>query len=306
MMMISHVYQRLHLPLAAKYYALAAASLAGVLGDDHLLDIVPRGILMAASADYEQGAAFSFLHLAEEGLYFRYHLQGKHPADIEETESVMLGLTVLKQFAHVHDVELDALISQSLLKLAVFDQITDVIAGAGTPDLYATQESVRDNFAEQLGAVLLSDSGAERIIRWRALGITWQVTLENDYETTIAGERFCALTQVLLADLASVELGLPPTIVSIQLSTSDEESNAEALVSNDGRAWEISVPRKLDGADATMGITENRCRHYSDLGRSIAAAHERCNACDRAGIRRWTSWKAHAGNHIRQSVSKVR
>jgi hypothetical protein len=120
----------------------------------------------------------------------------------------------------VHDVELDALISQSLLKLAVFDQITDVIAGAGTPDLYTTQESVRDNFAEQLGAVLLSDSGAERIIRWRALGITWQVTFENDYETTIAGERFCALTQVLLADLASVELGLPPTTVSIQLSTS--------------------------------------------------------------------------------------
>jgi hypothetical protein len=28
------------------------------------------------------------------------------------------------------------------------------------------------------------------------------------------------------------------------------------LVSNDGRAWEISVPRKLDGTDATMGITE--------------------------------------------------
>jgi hypothetical protein len=256
MAMISRIYDRLRLPLAAKFYALAVAYLASKLGEDELLDLVPRGVLMAADADYQQGAILNFMTLAESGLYWRYHLQGKHPADMEETEGVMLAWTVLAQYAKIHDKELAEQINAALRNLGVLDQIQTVLDESGHVETYETPDSFAERFGDQLGAVPFSDAGPVRTVTWRELGITWQVHFTNDYETTRAGERFCALAQVSLADLATEELALIPTRVSIHLRASDTGASAQPLPSNDGRAWEVSVPRHLKTGEFSSGIIE--------------------------------------------------
>lgn len=121
---------------------------------------------------------------------------------------------------------------------------------------YASKESFAKLFADQLGAIPFADTGPERVVSWRALGITWRVRFGNDYQTTRAGERFCALAQILLADFADVELALLPTEVSINLRTAEASSSADALPSNEGRAWEVSVPRELDSKDVGRGIAQ--------------------------------------------------
>jgi len=256
MLMIAHVYERLNLPMASKYYGLAAANVAITLGDDKQFDIAPRGVLIAANADYMQGAFFNFLNLADEGLHLRYQIQGKHPAHIQETEQVVLALAVLTQFAKRHDQELYDNLEDRLQKLDILDVLGEILDGADGDAPYPTPESFAQQFAEQLGAVPFADSGAERWVSWSALGISWHVRFANDYDTTRAGERFCALAQILLADMANVELALLPTEITIHLRTTDDKSSADALPSNDGRAWEVAVPRQLSSDDLDRGISE--------------------------------------------------
>ena len=56
MLMIARLYLELRLPAAAKAHGLAVATSALQSADEDLADLVPRGLLIAAHADFASGA----------------------------------------------------------------------------------------------------------------------------------------------------------------------------------------------------------------------------------------------------------
>lgn len=241
MAIISQIYQQLHLHQASKYYALGFAHLALNLGDETLLDMVPRGVLLAAQADYESGALVSYIGLCDAGLHLRYRIEGHHPGYIREGGQALYGLVVLKAYSSLHDPDLDSHLAERLRALDVLDEIDQVIVDAGARDPWKERQAFADHYAAEMGVAAFSDAGPEREISWRALGITWRVRFKNDYATTRAAERFCAFAQIILADLADVDLALLPTDITIDLKAT-ETTSAEARPSNEGRRWDIEVP----------------------------------------------------------------
>ncbi len=242
MAMIAEIYHELHLHFASKYYALALAHLALNVKDPDLLNMAPRGVLMAATSDYETGALVGYIGLCDLGLKLRYRFEGHHPGSTKDGGDAVYGLVVLKGYASQHDPDLDAKLTERLCALDILDEINELLARVGSQGSYATPAAFADHYAQQLHALAFSDTGVEREIIWRALGLTWRVRFANDYETTRAAERFCALAQIALADLAEDELALLPTEITISLKATTGATSAKALPSNQGRLWDIEVP----------------------------------------------------------------
>jgi hypothetical protein len=245
MAMVTDIYRDLHLPLASKYYGLALAHLAFGLSGSDVLDLAPHGVLAAAQADYEQGALLGYMPLVDRGLRLRYRIEGQMPGPIADGEGAVYGLLVLKGYARRHDPDLHDRVSKRLEGLNFANEAEQITQNVDTNKGYATPAAWADLCAEEFGAVAFSDAGPERVITWRALGMTWRVSFANTYATTRAAERFCALAQVLLADLADVDLALLPTEITIHVTTS-AHTNAEARPSNDGRVWDVAVPATVE------------------------------------------------------------
>lgn len=244
MAMISQIYHQLHLHQASKYYALGFAHLALNLGDETLLDMVPRGVLQAAQADYESGALVSYIGLCDTGLRLRYRIEGHHPGYIRGGGQTLYGLVVLKAYSSLHDPELDGHLAECLRGLDVLEEVEQVIFDAAARDPWKERQAFADHYAAEMGVAAFSDAGPEREISWRALGLTWRVRFKNEYATTRAAERFCAFAQILLADMADVDLALLPTYITIELKATGATS-AEVQPSNEGRVWDIEVPTTI-------------------------------------------------------------
>ena len=60
--------------MAAKAYALAAATIAATSGDEDLTDLVPQGLLMAALSEFLAGAWYGAAELYGLGLSAQYQM----------------------------------------------------------------------------------------------------------------------------------------------------------------------------------------------------------------------------------------
>ncbi|OLS13020.1 MAG: hypothetical protein RBG13Loki_3380 [Promethearchaeota archaeon CR_4] len=87
------------------------------------------------------------------------------------------------------------------------------------------------------------DAGIQRIVRWKELGIEWNISWENTYELTAFGEQYACLLQIVLTHVAGVDLCLLPTSINLTIeNSSDSGYHAIPLPSNKGRIWRIQVP----------------------------------------------------------------
>src|SRR3954452_20656308 len=97
-----------------------------------------------------------------------------------------------------------------------------------------------------LGLTLV-DMGAERLIRFAALGQQWTVRCANRWADVLAAERLAAAAQVLLVELARIDLLLLSTEIDVEIVLTagggDEPVRGpiENLSTNDGRRWRIAL-----------------------------------------------------------------
>ena len=243
--LIARCYDNLYLHMAAKYYSLSVGVLALDLGDSSLRDLAGIGLLEAAQSDYSQGAWFGFLELAEIG-FMAHQVFDRDAMDIEQHEilqSTLLSLTwslvVARRLGRTALKAVEAVLDASGTRCDV-----EQIEG---PEEKRSLQMVNDRLAqsieEQVGASAFADAGAERTIQWKSLGIQWIVKFSNTYDVVRAAERFIAITQIVLADLADSELCLLPTSIEIHLSLADVHVDVHALPSNDGRRWNVVLTR---------------------------------------------------------------
>ena len=244
MIFIARLYLELRLPQASKAYALAVAYIAALKRDETLADLVPAGLLMAASADFIAGAWCSASELYELGLAAQYEFV-EDGGDWEKhtvVQSALLHLTYIDACARTVNSDLAALISAKITRTGAQDLIEDTINTVSFKDTdhwesFGTGELVGRPFA---------DLGRVRYIRFSALGTDWTLVVANDVEALRLAERLAASAQVVLAALAREDLCLVPARINVRVENrqgiwTPSVEPIESLPSNDGREWVVRL-----------------------------------------------------------------
>ena len=258
MIIIARLYLELRLPQASKSYALAVSYIASLRRDEALADLIPAGLLMAASADFVAGAWCSAAELYELGLAAQSEFiqDGTDSEKHTAAENAFLHLTYVNACAKIVDSDLAALIGETTARTGAQDIIEETINVLNSKD---------KDYWESIGATELvarpfADLGEVRYILFCALGTDWILATTNDIDSVRLAERFAAAAQVMLAALARDDLCLVQTQINIRIEnrrTSPGE-RIESLPSNDGREWVIRLgPVGLsDDANSEESSTE--------------------------------------------------
>ena len=251
MIFIAKLYLELRLPQASKSYALAVTYIAASRRDEALADLVPAGLLLAASADFIAGAWCSATELYELGLAAHYQFV-EDGGDWEKhavVQNVLLHLTYINACARTFNSDLAALIGGKTSRAGAQDLIEDTINTVSLKDTdywesFGTNELVGRPFA---------DLGPVRYIRFSALGTDWTLVTANDVESVRLSERLAASAQVVLAALAREDLCLVPARINVRVENrqgiwTPSVEPIESLPSNDGREWVV----RLEPANNTV------------------------------------------------------
>ena len=244
MMVIAKLYLELQLPQASKSYALAVAYIAASKGDEELADLVPAGLLMAASADFVAGAWCSAVELYELGLNAQYQLiddgtdWDKHTA----VQDASLQLVYVNACARLVDSDLAASVGAKTARIDAAGIIEEALDQVNPKDQHSW-ESFGDT---KLVARPFADLGGVRYIRFSALGTDWTLVAANNIDSVRVAERFAAAAQVVLAALAREDLCLVKTRINVRIENREElepaaSEHIESLPSNDGREWVVRL-----------------------------------------------------------------
>ena len=241
MIIIARLYLELGLPHASKSYALAVSYIAAASRDEELVDLVPAGLLMAASADFIAGAWCGAAELYEVGLAAQSEFieDGTGSERHTAVDNAFLHLTYINACARIVDCDLGALVGATTDRTGALEIIGDAIDALSSKDRdywesFGTTELVARPF---------SDLGDVRYILFSALGTDWTLTTVNDIDSVRSAERFAAAAQVMLAALTRDDLCLVQTQINIRIEnrrTSDAD-RIESLPSNDGREWVVRL-----------------------------------------------------------------
>jgi len=245
MIFIAKCYAELNLTFAGKYYALAAAFIALNSSDENLKKLVSKALIVAADCDYDQGAWSSFLELVEIGL--RTQLMFSHTLDDKnfekEFEKILFHLTSLLVITERFDEALFEFCKGRISKLQIDDWINETLRIGRNVWARSNDDELWMKIEEQLYGRPFGDLGTKREVIWKQLGITWNVTWNNDYQTSSLAEQFIAILQIILTELAITDLCLLQMNVEIDIEREDiSEILLESIPSNSGRKWKIIFP----------------------------------------------------------------
>lgn len=117
---------------------------------------------------------------------------------------------------------------------------------------FPTDTSLKDLLEVKLSDKPLNDVGKKRIVRFNALGSTWQISFNNDYETTPIAEEFCGIIQVMLSEIALSKYDfhlLKSSIIKLELEINPGYLAPEQLPSHEEFEWKVFL-EFFDSADS--------------------------------------------------------
>lgn len=243
MLMIARSYAELGLVFASKQYALAAAALADSSTNARVLRQLPAAVLEAADAEYVGGNWLGFDTMARTGTAL-LAAAGSIEEDewIAYVDRLAYHASLVQLFCERFGLNELAKIPKDLLAFLDWNEAEELVMPAAS-EQWQTADRLWESMEEQLAGRPFGDTARRREVSWYALGIDWHVTFNNKYGTTPGAEEFCALAQIVLAELADVDLALLPTSVRVTLRMENRASPLlEPLSSNDGRDWVLRLP----------------------------------------------------------------
>jgi len=242
---ISKCYFDLGLIFASKYYALAAAYISLNSSKEEVKYLASRALISAAECDYILGAFHGFFDFTDIGL--KVHSAFPRDTDSSDSESeikrTILHSSTIYAFAKCLAPNLLEFISERIGRWkGLEDYFKELIPEAEKAWCKKDPSEVRSNIKEQMLGNPFSDFGRKRSIAFQALGIVWNFKFNNNYILTSLSEEFIAFLQVLLADLAEIDLCLLPTKidVDIELGTEDE-AGIVPIPSNVKSSWRLTL-----------------------------------------------------------------
>ena len=242
---ISQCYLQLGLSFAAKYYALAAGSFAWDSDRQDLKHQLPRALIQVAVCDYYQGSWMSFIEIMETAL--EAHLRFEEDAEnLGIHENVKIGVSKLlrlKATAKEIAPTFIPLVNMKIREWGLDDIENAWKSRTGTRKDGSESPETWDSIEKDFRDIPFSDVGPARRVNWSALGVEWTFVWINDYDRTRSAEQFMAILQIFLAELATLDLCLLKTNVTIEIDTSpSQDIEIESLPSHSGRKWQVRLP----------------------------------------------------------------
>jgi len=241
---VSKCYQELGLNLAAKYYALAGAFMASTTPNLHLRRYVPQGLFMAADCDYVQGSWCNYMLLAEVGLeaFAQFGIEEDSSVMESDINRTLFHAGIIFAMAQHFAPGLRSSLKRIIEAWDLADDLDVILGSADKAWVDKNREEVEEALRAEGIHAPFSDAGHKRTIRFRALGIEWSVDWENTYLTNAIGEHFTAVLQVILADVAKLDLCLLPKTILVSLELGDAApTNALVEGPNPGE-WLVTLP----------------------------------------------------------------
>jgi hypothetical protein len=218
--MIAQIHSELGLLLAAKQYALAAATVAHASGDNAVQDLIPEALAQASEYCYQSGAWFDAVDIGHVAILAHANL-AEHPFDHDEHPSLSrvestFGFVLMG--AELYWPEIVDLLDPVLTDIGYTEAVHQMV-NAARPATPWTEEEFLRLVDDQLHGRPFSDAGPIRHISFAALDTHWHITARNERRAVLACERFAAAAQVLLAELAtSTEILLLDTDIEVEIS----------------------------------------------------------------------------------------
>lgn len=240
---IAQVYSALNLHLAAKYYALWAAWVSVQKGQRSLVKRIAQGYGLAFHADFQQGAWFSAL-LDFERYMAAYQDFETEPMDSEDAELPRKTISDYLMMLYAAPILEPALQVLANVKLPATgyspEDLAEVLQMLST-ELPAVE--LPQVLTRKLTDSPLNDTGPQRTIQFQALGLTWRISFANTYEMTALAEDFCAILQILLAEisLSKTDFHLTGGTVSLELEASAQPQPPRQLPDNSQYRWQAFV-----------------------------------------------------------------
>lgn len=252
MLFLSDAYLDLGLFFASKNYALAVAFAALNSSQSEVKPFISIGLMKAATCDYLIGAFCGFLNLSEIELLI-HPVHARNAGDLEnnsELQSAIFHLLTLKAISERLNPEFDKLISSKVNNWLPQEWIEDILPAARRGLQNMDDDQLKNHLAKQLPGILFGDSEPTRKIIWSALGIKWNVSWINNYETTKQAEQFLAILQIYLVEIAQFDLCLLKTSIEIQIELGTSQ-DVEEIPSNEKRIWKVILSQtKIISSDA--------------------------------------------------------
>lgn len=247
LLLIAQWYKELDLVYASKQYALAAAHVASNSNDADVLCRVPQALMAVSDAEYDGGNWFNYLITARIVASLLVHLG---PADDDEKikyiDRLVFHCTLIQLFCERANEPALAEYAKELLHFLDFAEAEELLLPKARAQ-WQTLDDLWNAIDDQLAGRPFGDATQHRHVDWATLGLRWHVEFVNDYDTMLAAEEFIALSQIMLMDLANSDLFLLPTTINVTiLLASVNNPEARVLPSNEGREWEVLIPRRRD------------------------------------------------------------
>lgn len=249
---IAQLYSGIGLNFAAKYYALGGVWVSINNGNKKLLKRIADSLALVFYSDFKQGSwlsAISSFHL----FLGARHEFNPNPIDHEKDSvtfksiadfSLILLATpkISQQFQVLVDskIKCAGYIGEELI-VPLIESMTGK---------YDSEDEIKKLCEKKLDDFPLNDSGKIRTVRFHALGSSWAVSFQNDYQTNSIAEEFLAILQIMLAEisLSNYDFHFVRGKMEIELVVSTEHLPPEQLESNSDYKWKVFV-EYFDTAD---------------------------------------------------------
>jgi hypothetical protein len=244
LLMLARCYEHLGLLLAGRQHALAAVGLAHAHGRDAHGDLIAAGLMKVGRLDYLAGAWCAATESYEVAMmaHVVHEEDPWNPERHEELTAAYLHGAYLRAAAEAADPKL----AERVRRTQEESGLSDVLNATAGEIKKRSALEWREDLVEQLGVVPYADAGADRLIQWAGLGLTWQVRATNTYVHCRAAERFAAAAQIVCAELAHEDLILLPTTIRVRIQAIDRDRtrNRERVrvqPGNEGSDWIVDL-----------------------------------------------------------------
>jgi len=247
-LIIAEWYCELNLIYAAKNYALAGAYLASKSQEQQIIQYCPKGLILVSEYCYTEGTWLDCLAFTEIGLkaHFAFSPNANEIRENSILERVLFYSSTILAITKQFDDDLFKFVNNKISKWNLNDLFNEVLPTAIDAQSKKNFMTLWGDLEDALLNKPYGDLDDIRTANWYELGVFWTVNWENSFQDTLACEQFIAIMQIMLADLAEVDLYLLKTKVEITVLMDDiSKPIVRERPSNDSRQWGVILPASI-------------------------------------------------------------
>ena len=250
MLSLSEWYLELGLSFAAKQYAMAAALITTHTDKTELKQYIPVSFMEAAKCAYSQGCWCDYLGLVDSGMRSHNLVPNQYEDEDRansEVQQIVFHTAIVMMVEERYAPEISSEFKAFTDTWPYGEMIDQAVAQARDTWSNKGNEALWSDLEAQMYGRPFCDVGMRRTVTWKQLGLTWNVSWQNNYHLTALAEQFIATAQILMAEWASMDLCLLRTQIQVQICKANIiKPKVEPLASNSGRYWQVTLPEKRD------------------------------------------------------------